>query len=92
MRAAMRSSFLRYAQRSCSEVQSQLYVALDQDYIDQTKFEGLYRAAAHTKAKIGGFIAYLLKNERPEARDKISPASTILKEEPRKSRATRPAR
>lgn len=58
--------FLRYAQRSCSEVQSQLYVALDQTYIDKTYFDELYRMASHTKSKIGGFIAYLLKNDRPK--------------------------
>src|SRR5437588_117680 len=31
--------FLRYSQRSCSEVQSQLYVALDQTYISQDEFD-----------------------------------------------------
>ena len=34
--------FLRYAQRSCSEVKSQLYVALDQRYIESSQFEFLY--------------------------------------------------
>ncbi len=52
--------FLRYAQRSCSEVQSQLYVALDQEYISPSKFEELYELARLTYAKIGGFIKYLL--------------------------------
>lgn len=56
--------FLRYAQRSSSEVQSQLYVALDQDYIDQSQFDELYRQAANTHSKIGGFIAYLLRSKR----------------------------
>lgn len=31
--------FLRYSQRSCSEVQSELYVALDQDYITSKQFQ-----------------------------------------------------
>lgn len=57
--------FLRYAQRSCSEVQSQLYVALDQAYIDQSQFDHLYHLAGQAKARIGGFIAYLLKTKRP---------------------------
>ncbi len=56
--------FLRYSQRSCSEVQSELYVALDQNYIDQKKFDELYRMAAQTRSKIGGFILYLLKSNR----------------------------
>ena len=56
--------FLRYAQRSASEVQSQLYVAIDQSYIDQDEFDQTYALAAKTKSKIGGFIAYLLKSDR----------------------------
>ena len=31
--------FLRYAKRSCSEVQSELYVALDHEYIFQTNLK-----------------------------------------------------
>jgi four helix bundle protein len=51
--------FLRYAQRSCTEVQSELYVALDQKYIDQEQFEHGYEQAARTRSKIGAFIRYL---------------------------------
>lgn len=51
--------FLAYAQRSCSEVQSQLYVALDQQYIKSITFETLYEMAEHTKVKIGEFIKKL---------------------------------
>lgn len=51
--------FLRYAQRSCTEVQSQLYLALDQSYLNQTTFERLYAASTLTKRKIGAFIRYL---------------------------------
>jgi len=57
--------FLRYAQRSCSEVQSQLYVALDQDYLPKDKFQALYDLADLTKHKIGGFIRYLLTAPPP---------------------------
>src|ERR1700755_1095121 len=52
--------FLRYSQRSCSEVQSQLYVAFEQAYISQDEFDTLYNQAAMTHAKVGGFIRYLL--------------------------------
>jgi four helix bundle protein len=55
--------FLRYSQRSCSEVQSQLYVALDQAYISQDEFDAIYEQAAKTRAKVGGFIRYLLNNK-----------------------------
>lgn len=58
--------FLRYSQRSCSEVQSQLYVALDQAYISQGEFDSIYKQAALTHAKVGGFIRYLLST--PNAR------------------------
>lgn len=57
--------FLVYAQRSCSEVQSQLYRAFDLNYIDQTQFDELYELAGKTKAKLGGFIAYLKKAADP---------------------------
>ncbi|BCS95605.1 four helix bundle protein [Desulfoluna limicola] len=51
--------FLAYAQRSCTEVQSQLYVALDQHYISPETFENIYQLTKDTKQKIGGFIKYL---------------------------------
>jgi four helix bundle protein len=58
--------FLGYAKRSCTEVQSQLYVALDQNYIDRTKFEELFEYARITRAKIGAFMHYLSRNARPQ--------------------------
>ena len=56
--------FLRYSQRSCSEVQSELYVALDQEYIDSDQFQRLYDLAGQTRSKVGAFIANLLRSER----------------------------
>ncbi len=37
--------FLRYAKRSCTEVQSGLYVALDEGYIVPSEFEDVYEQA-----------------------------------------------
>jgi four helix bundle protein len=34
--------FLRWAKRSCTEVQSELYVALDQVYIGNAEFQDVY--------------------------------------------------
>jgi four helix bundle protein len=51
--------FLRYAKRSCTEVQSELYVALDQRYITNTEFQDVYDHAGRTRAAIRGFIKYL---------------------------------
>ncbi|HEX2959640.1 MAG TPA: four helix bundle protein [Chitinispirillaceae bacterium] len=52
--------FLRYAKRSCTEVQSELYVALDQQYITHAEFQDAYDHAGRTRAVIRGFIKYLL--------------------------------
>ncbi len=56
--------FLRYAKRSCTEVQSELYVALDQQYITNSEFQGVYDHAARTRAAIGGFIKYLISYQQ----------------------------
>jgi four helix bundle protein len=55
--------FLRYAKRSCTEVQSQLYVALDEAYISESEFQDAYEQARRTRAAIRGFINYLKKYE-----------------------------
>lgn len=52
--------FLRYVQRSCSEVKSELYVALDQKYLSASEFDAVYEMTGKTRAKIGAFIKYLL--------------------------------
>ena len=44
--------FLRYAKRSCIEVQSELYVASDMKYITQEEFEGAYEQARQARAAI----------------------------------------
>ena len=53
--------FLRYAKRSCTEVQSELYVALDNGYITQVQFEDVYEQARRTRAAVRGFINYLVR-------------------------------
>jgi four helix bundle protein len=54
--------FLRIAYRSMSELQSHLYLALDESFIDQATFTGLYVQAGDTKALIAGFIRYLRRS------------------------------
>jgi len=44
--------FLRYAKRSCTEVQSELYVAWDQQYITEAEFQNVYDFAGRTRAAI----------------------------------------
>jgi four helix bundle protein len=54
--------FLRYAHRSGNEVKSQLYVALDNAYLDQTSFDQLYENISAAQSLIAGLIRYLLKD------------------------------
>jgi four helix bundle protein len=56
--------FLRYAKRSCTEVQSKLYMAVDQQYISKAEFKDVYDHAGRTRATIRGFINYLLAYEQ----------------------------
>jgi four helix bundle protein len=61
--------FLRYAKRSCTEVQSELYVALDEEYISLNDFKDVYEQATRTRAAVRGFINYLKKYEERKATD-----------------------
>ena len=56
--------FLGYAKRSCTEVQSELCLALDQQYITGAEFQEVYEHAGHIRAAIRGFIDYLTEYEQ----------------------------
>jgi len=56
--------FLGYSQRSCGEVQSQLYRALDCKYIDKNQFNSAYEHASECRKQIKGFRKYL-RNYKP---------------------------
>ena len=62
--------FLRYAKRSCTEVQSDLYVALDEKYISSDEFKDTYELAKRTRAAVRGFINYLIKYEGRKANNR----------------------
>ena len=51
--------FLFIAKSSAAEVQSQLYVALDQGYLTQERFEDVYQHAESVSKLTSGFIKYL---------------------------------
>ena len=51
--------FLNIAKGSTGEVRSQLYVALDQEYVDQKMFEKLRGSALAVSRRIAKFIGYL---------------------------------
>ena len=62
------TQFLFIAKGSAAEVQSQLYVALDQEYVNQEKFNELYSKSDEVARLLSGFIQYLLKAERQTQR------------------------
>jgi len=66
-------NFLNYSYRSTSEVQSLLFVALDQCYIVRNEFDELYKKTDKIKNLIGGFIKYLRNsmNKEPRTINKI---------------------
>jgi len=51
--------FLFISKSSCAEVQSHLYVALDQRYINQTTFDLIYGQAEKVSRMDSAFIKYL---------------------------------
>jgi len=51
--------FLKISRRSVSEVQSELYLALDRKYITEQERRQAYDLATETKRLINGLISYL---------------------------------
>ena len=67
--------FLRYAARSASEVQSCLYVALDQNYVTSAKFQATYDQAASVRRLGSGLIGRLeVTRDSPAHRRTGAPA------------------
>lgn len=56
--------FLKYARRSASEVQSEIYLAFDRKYVNEESFQKVYEMATTAKKSINAFIAYLRKSKR----------------------------
>jgi four helix bundle protein len=61
------NQFLFIAKGSVAEVQSDLYVALDQGYIAHEKFDELYLKSDEVARLISGFVRYLLNKDKPRA-------------------------
>jgi len=58
--------FLFISKSSAAEVQSQLYVALDQNYITEKQFKKIYNQAETVSKLNSGFIKYLKTNTTPK--------------------------
>jgi four helix bundle protein len=55
--------FLRMSRRSASEVQSELYLALDRQFITKSELKLVYDLADEVKRMINGLISYLRKKD-----------------------------
>ena len=55
--------FLKMARRSAGEVQSQLYLALDVNYITEEEWQQAYLIAMEAKQLINGLMSYLRKSD-----------------------------
>ena len=51
--------FLFISKASAAELQSHLYIALDQGYIERQKFQELYDEVDKVQRKVSNFIKYL---------------------------------
>lgn len=67
--------YLMQAHGSAAEVQAALYIALDQKYISQTKFDELYASLDSLSRKLMKFAEYL-KNSNKRVRGSDSRLST----------------
>lgn len=55
--------FLATAKGSCGEVRAQLFVALDQNYINENQFAFISNKLIETSRTISGFMKYLQQSE-----------------------------
>ncbi len=71
------SQFLFIAMSSAAEVQSHLYVALEQEYVDKRRFDEIYEQAKKAGMLISGMIKYLRSKSTKQTRQPDRPVNQI---------------
>ena len=71
------SQFLFIAMSSAAEVQSHLYVALDQEYVDKRRLDEIYEQAKKAGMLISGMIKYLRSRSTKQTRQPNRPVNQI---------------
>jgi four helix bundle protein len=64
--------FLFISKASAAELQSHLYIALDQQYIDRSSFDDLYADADKVQRQISNLIKYLNSTIQTRKPDKLN--------------------
>lgn len=65
--------YLFTAKASAAELQSHLYVALDQAYLDEKTFNHFFRVTEHFARQVSGLISYLTGHSRSHRVEKPGP-------------------
>lgn len=74
--------FLSYARRSVSEVQTCLYVALDNNFIKDSQFQDVYQQALKTRQVIDGLLRYLRSCSTDERAQRAKRAQRAQRTQP----------
>jgi four helix bundle protein len=74
--------FLSVAKGSAGEVESQLYVALDQGYISQKQLDLALELSSSTKRLISGFMGYLRQSGLRGEKYKARPSAAVVNQKP----------
>ncbi len=69
--------FLAIAKGSAGEVRAQLYIALDQGYIDRAAFDRLQDLAVEVSGKLGGLMAYLKASGMKGSKYRVDEPGTL---------------
>jgi four helix bundle protein len=69
--------FLSMAKGSAGELRSQLYVALDIEYLDQPSFTKLFSLASEVSRMTSGLATYLKDGKRGSASESSAPSQSL---------------